>query len=152
MSWEHVLQTFTASLATLGGWFLFQLVTEFKTFKKEAGRDIIDLKLERQAFQTTVRAAELTIGMRVNDMQKLHNEFTLDVNKSLMLLGSDMDRIRIVTNSTMTKAENFESFLKKSLQVSQALSQKLDQQKQELQSLKIQVGEVLILKTKKSPS
>ncbi|NJM09377.1 MAG: hypothetical protein HC883_00295 [Bdellovibrionaceae bacterium] len=147
MSWEIFLQTITGSLAAIGGWFLFDLVREFKSFKAETKSDVISLKNSRADFQNTVRNAELSIALRVNEMQKIHNDFSLKIKSTLNEIENDMAQLKIMVEVASDKVGQFDSFLTKSLRLSQALNEKLKKHDKELESLKIQMGNTRIIKS-----
>lgn len=136
MSWLVAFQTFTAGLAAIGGYFIYDLIAEFKAFKSDTKTDVFNLKLERSNFQSTVRNAELSIGLRVNEIQKVHNDFTLEMKTTLLQFGND--------------TKNFTKFMQKSLDLCEHLNDRLKTQEQELKTLKIQLGEVMIFKSQKN--
>lgn len=136
MTWASAFQLFSSGLAAIGVWFIWELVKEFKAFKVETKTDISTLKIQRSGFEVTVRNAELNIGLRVNEMQKLHNNFSLEVKEALMQFRNDN--------------KNFSKFMKTSLELVGRLNDKLVVQEKELKSLKIQLGEVIIFKSQKN--
>lgn len=146
MTWVEIFQGVTGFFAALGAWFIYDLIREFKSFKKETTDNVYSLKQERHTFQNTVRNAELSIGMRVNDMQKIHNEFTTMAKQSMNELKSELTHLKNVVESTSEKAENFEEFLKKALQLSRALNERIKAQEKELQNLRVVIGDTTIIK------
>ena len=134
MTWELALQSLILGMAAIGSWFIYDLISEFKTFKESTRTDVQALKQERAGFAAIVQTAELNIGMRVNEMQKLHNDFTLEVKTSLMQFGHN--------------TKNFEKFMQKSLDVCTRLSERLKMQEMELRAIKIEIGEVMIFKNR----
>lgn len=146
MTWQTVIQTAMTGFAAIGAWFLYDLVREFKMFKVEAKTDINTLKNERASFQNTVRNAELSISIRVTEIQRVHNEFTLDVKKSLIEINAKFSQLQGAVDVTSKKAENFEGFLDRSLTLCRTLDGRLKKQEHEMRSLKIDLGKVVLFK------
>lgn len=130
MTWELAFQTFTAALASIGGWFMYDLVKEFKSFKKDTSRDIRALQSERENFQVTVKEAELNIALRVTELQALHNDFSLNVNNELNTLREEISAIRSISRQSLNNTRHQADFLKKALDLNKRLEQRLQEQEQ----------------------
>lgn len=149
MSWQTVFQAFSASFGAIGAWFIYDLIREFKMFKTETKTDIQTLKTERADFKNTVRLAELSIHSRVVDLQKISNSHYLQVEKSLNTVNMELERFRNLMTTATGKAETFEAFLNKVLNVSKLLNDRIRKTEHELHSLKIELGDLLIIKGEK---
>lgn len=135
IDWQTALQVFSTGMAGIASWFLFDFVREFKAFKVEANKEIQTLRAERSTFQSVVRNAEMSMSLRTSEITKLVSEFKILVKSDVLDLKSDLREIKALTS-------NHESFMRKSLEVSKRLNQ-------EVKSLKIKMGEVLIIKNGK---
>lgn len=142
MTWDIVLQSFTAALAGIGGWFLYDLVSEFKTFKKDTRMDIISLKQERTDFKNSVRAAEISMSARMNELQAIHNSFSLTVNDSLLKLKSETEKLSDTLKETDTKSDKLDHTLSKAFQLFRHFNK-------EIKSLKVEMEKITIFKTGK---
>ena len=149
MTWELVLQSFTVGLAAIGSYFIYDLISEFKMFKKDTKTDVDSLKLERSSFVGTVRNAELSIGLRVNEVQKIHNDFSLNVSQTLGEINVEMQKFKLTVDDTAKKVEKLDSFLVKSFQISQKLHQKIAAHDEEIKGMKVQMGDTTIFKSRK---
>lgn len=125
---------------------MFDLVREFKNFKSEAKNDIFTIKLERESFKTTIRNAELSIGLRVTEMQKLHSEFALQVKERLIEMRSEIERANTASTDLIKQAQTLDEFIKKSFELSKILNEKLKTHEKEIKDLKIKVGGATIFK------
>lgn len=146
MSWQTALQTFSAGLAALAIYFLYDLIREFKLFKKETGVDISNLKIERSQFQTTVRNAELTIGLRVEEMHKIHTTFSHQVQEKILGVREELIKTKFAADTIVRQSERLEEYLKKSFQLSKALNESLKRHEKEIQMIKIKIGDTTIFK------
>lgn len=150
MTWQTMLQLFTGTFASLGAWFLYDLIREFKSFKSETKTDVFNLKQERNDFKTTVRNAELSIALRVTDLQRLHSDFATNIKEQLFELKNEIKEIREITNHAKHNSQQYADFLKKALELCRFLDQKLKTQEREIKSIQIKLDELIILKQKPS--
>ncbi len=121
---------------------MYDFIREMKVHKQEAIKDIFSLKEERSKFENIVRAAELGMGLRVNEMQKIHTEFSGIVKNGMNSLGKDIEKVRETVLQTSKDSENFKIFMQKLLIVTRRHGE-------ELKSIKVQMGETTIFKTGK---
>ena len=142
MSWEIVLQSTIAILISIVGWFLFEMISEFKDFKREAKTDIKSLQRERATFEATVKHSELFFGMRVTDLQRLHNDFDLQTKKHLTDLELGVDKVVLKVDLIASKAQSIEEVTTKIVTV-------LKHHAHDIKELKIKMGEVTVFKTSK---
>lgn len=142
MSWELALQSVTVAFATIGGWFLYDLVSEFKSYKKESHIDIVSLKQERADFKNTVRASELSIKDRVNQMQAVHTDFSSMVNESLLKIRNEIDKLSEVSKDAHKKAEKLDETMTKTFRLFKHFDQ-------EIKSIKVELEKVTIFKSGK---
>ncbi len=149
MSWENALQVFSSCLAGLAGWFLFDLVREFKSFKKETGTDISTLKLEREKFQLTIRNSELSMSARVADLQRLHDGFSLQVTQKLADMRFELQRAKEASIGMNAEAKKFGEYMERSFKLSSALNEKMKSHDKEIQSIKIRIDDITIFKSQK---
>lgn len=149
MNWQVVLQTFSAGMGAIGIWFIYDLIREFKLFKKETRLDIQSLKTERQDFKSTVRNAELNIHGRVTDLQKIHNNHFIQSEKSINAVNMELERFKNLMTTASGKADAFENFLNKLLVIAKTLNDRLKKVESEMSTLKIEVGDLTIFKDKK---
>lgn len=143
MTWEIALQTISAGMAGIAMFFLYDLVREFKTFKSETKRDILNLEKQREEFKTTVRNYELSSSIRTNELQKLHNDFNLKVSKEVANLGVDIMKIHALTTDMNKKTETFNDFFSKSLSIMKRFDL-------EIKSMKVQIKDLIIFKNGKT--
>lgn len=130
--WKYAFETFITGLAGIAVYFIYDLISEFKTFKTDTRADVSTLKLQRSQFEITVRNAELSIGLRSNEMQKQLNEFSLDIKQAVMKFSSE--------------TQTFDKFMRKSLELAGQLNDKMKHQEKDLKDLKVQLSEVMIFK------
>lgn len=147
MNWQTAFQTFATGMAALASWFLYDLVKEFKSFKSETRTDVSGLKRERDDFKTTVRNSELSIAVRVTEMQKLHSEFNVKIVEQISSIKSDVRELRDVMREAKENSKNYAEFLQKALKICHVLDHRLKKQEADLKAVKIQVGELMILKS-----
>lgn len=150
MNWQLALQSFSVGLGGIGLWFIYDLIKDFKDFKKETGRDISALKKEREDFKNTVRSAELSISYKVQDMQKVHGEFVLHTKGMHLETVRDLAQIKNVLVDSSKKADEIRSYLDKSLLLNKNFHERMKLMESEFKTIKIQIGDLLIIKDKKS--
>lgn len=150
MNWPILLQTMTAASIPLATWFLWDLIREMKTFKESTRSDISTLKSEKITFINVVRTAELTISSKVNDMQRIHGNFSVEVKKALIEINAEIVSLQKVIGSAAKKSENFEAFLDKALAVVKNINDRVRRNEHELQALRIEVSEFSIVKDNKN--
>jgi len=148
MSWEIALQSFSAGLAAIGLWFIYDLIREFKMFQKETRTDVSTLKNERVTFLNTVKQSELMISSEVMKMQKIQDSFSLEVKKSFIDITKDISELRKIIDETSKSSANFSDFLNKALEVMKKINDKVRRHEFELQTLKIEMGELTLFKEK----
>ncbi len=95
MTWELALQSLFVLGSSIGTWFLYDLVKEFKEFKKETGRDISNLKRERELFQQVVRGSELSMNVRVMELNTALENSRTHVERGLGIIDNELSRIRL---------------------------------------------------------
>ena len=149
MSWESVLQVFMSGFAGIGAWFLYDLVREFKGFKNETKNDVFTLKHERNNFQTTIRNSEMTISSRVNEMQRISQEFSLTVRKDLQDIKFEISKIKESTDQASKNSKHYAEFLQRALELCKALDTRLKSQEQEVMSLHLKIKDLIIIKSGK---
>lgn len=145
MTWQLVIQSFMMTFAAIGGWFLYDLVREFKSFKSETKNDVFTLKQERHDFKTTVRNAELTISLKVNDLTRLHHDFSIQVRRDLQDITHEVAQIKKASTEAAAQTENYGEFLKSTLKLSRAFNERLKAQESELKTLKVELGQALLM-------
>ncbi len=149
MNWDLVLKSFSVGFSGLALWFIYDLIKDFKEFKKEAGRDIGNLKKEREDFKLTVSRAELSIGYQVQEMKKVHGDFSLHTKGVLIETVKDLSLIKTSLSESAKKTEQIKGYLDKSLLLHRNFHERLKFMENDLKTLKIQIGDVLIIKDKK---
>lgn len=135
MSWEVVLQSVTAGFAMIGAWFIYDLIKEFKSFKESTRTDVGSLKAQRDKFEYIIRQAELTIGLRVNDLQRIQNEFST--------------QLKAASHDFKMETQNLDKFMVKSLEVVNLLNERVKRVEADSKDIKIKLGELIIFKTNK---
>jgi hypothetical protein len=148
MTWELALQSLTITLAGIGGFFLYDLVREFKTFKTKTSEDIFALRSERENFKLSIRNAELTISHKVGDLTNLHNQFSVDVKKAHIQFQNEAEKIKDILTDSVKETDRLSNFMKKSFDMHEALNSQMKLQREEINSLKVKLGELTIFKTK----
>ena len=148
MTWELVFQSFTLGLSGIATWFIYEHIKDFKSFKKEAHRDIQSLQKERTHFESLVRDAGLGISHRVLDLQRLHNDFALNIQKSVSSVSFEIEKIKTVVKEIQDKSVQHEAYLRKSLDLARHFSEKIKGHDEAIKSIKIELGETTIFKKK----
>ena len=136
-----ISEVIASGLASVAVWMIYDLIREFKTFKKEAGQDIITLKNERNRFESTVRNVEVSFRMEAVKIEKVHLDFSSSVK-------SELKDIREISTDITKNMKNFDRFMVKSFQVSKALHERLKSQEEEIVSLKIKLKDMMIIRGK----
>lgn len=124
MDWAGVIQFSTGCLAAIGAWFLYDLVREFKGFKKETGRDIESLKRERDAFQQMVRGAEISMKARVIELNSALETSKTHIERNLGIIDNELARIRYSIERVNDKAKKFDEFMDVSFRLAQAIHER----------------------------
>lgn len=113
MDFSLFFQTLTASLSGIAAWFIYEHIKDFKTFKKEAGKDIQGLQKEREHFEFVVRSAGITLTDRVHDIERLHNQFSVGMKGQLVEVTHEVQKIKDMIHAIDGKIADQESHLKK---------------------------------------
>lgn len=145
---ELLLQSFTAGLAALATWFIYEHIRDFKNFKKEASRDISSLQKERTHFEAMVRSASHDIAHRVLDLQRLHNDFSLEMKNSISTVGFELEKIKSIVREMKDKTEQHEAYLKKTFELSRYFSEKIKTHEEEIKTMRLDLGDLMIFKKK----
>jgi len=136
MSWEQAIQTIFMMGSGIATWFLYDLVKEFKEFKKETGRDISTLKKERELFQAFVRSTEMTMQVRVHELGAAIDSHKTHLERGLGIIDNELVRIRYSIDRANEKAQKFDDFMKTSFKLSNALNEQTKALKAEMDLLK----------------
>ena len=141
INWTVILTSVIAVLAGFVAYFLHELFQEFKNFKADVRRDIHDLGRERVSFQSTVNQARLDFAVRVTDLQKLHQDFQLDVKESLLQTRTELKHTNLVIVNVAKKAEQLDQNFQKTLTVIKRHDDLLKSVKIELENITIFKGQ-----------
>lgn len=136
MTWEQALQSLLVMGSGIGAWFLYDLVKEFKEFKRESGRDISSLKKEREVFQHLVRSSEVTIQARIQELTSAMTQSKTQVELGLGIVDNELTRVRYSIERAQEKANKFDEFMKNSYKLSFALNEKCKVIERELSIVK----------------
>jgi hypothetical protein len=141
--------TISTAISAVGAWFIYDLIREFKTFKKDTSVDIQSLKQERQLFQTTVRNAELTIGHRVHDLEKIHTNYSQAVSEKILNVKEELIKVRLASTDIVNQSQRVEAYLKTSFKLSKALNDHVKRHEKELSHIRIRLGDTTVFKSQK---
>lgn len=124
LSWETALQSILVGMSAIGSWFLYDLVKEFKDFKKNTGSDIASLKRERDIFQQIVRGSELSMKARVMELNAALETNKTHVERGLGIIDNELARIRMSIDRANEKAQKFDDFMKLSLKLCNTINER----------------------------
>lgn len=124
MSWDTALKAFTSGLAFIATYFIWELIREYKLFKKETGGILADIKEERRQFEHSVKSISL----------ETQNSFK-SANLEILKLKNSVE---MVTEKT-SKAHDF---MKKGLELARALNSKSKRHEDEINHLRLNVGKL----------
>jgi hypothetical protein len=137
MNLQLFVQSVSVGMAGMAVWFIYELIKEFKAFKKEASRDIQSLNQEREHFENTAKSACLDISHRVADLSHLHNDFALEIQKVLKEVTFDVDRMRNSVEKIVRRIDSNEAMIKKAVDVTRTFNDRMKYAEEELGTLKV---------------
>jgi hypothetical protein len=129
LTWEIALQTFSAGLAAMAAWFLFELVKEYKKFRETSGEDIKRMTLEREVFKIGVDSALLKL-----------TELRQSTEHSVKSINHDMRVFQTSIMDLRKESDKAVDFMKKNYILSKVLHDKVDILDKDLRALKDDLG------------
>lgn len=96
------------------------------------------LSSERHSFELSISAASLRVDQLKGNLEIMNERTKVDLGK----ISFFMDNID-------QKSTTFQEFMKRSIELTGALNQKVKIQEENIKTIKIQMGELTIFKTKK---
>jgi len=138
VTWQTALQVFQSGLAAIAIYFIYELIREYKGFKKEASADLISLRAERRQYEVAVMAASLKLDeMKVKTegaLQTINHEIKV-FRESVVLVGK--------------QAERAEAFMRKTYELANILNNKFKEHDRDIKTIKIKIGDMTIYKSGK---
>ncbi len=129
MTWNIAFQTFSAGLAGLAVWFIYEALKEFKNFKKEASTDLQALGRERHQFELAVRAATLKI-----------DEHRVMSDSNFKSMQHDIAVFKAALANLTSEAKNARDFMKKNYILAKVLHDKHDRTEKDMRKLEEMVN------------
>lgn len=138
MSWELALQSLLCGLSTIGTWFLYQLITEYKDFKKETASDLVSLRAERRNFEVMMMASSLKL-----------DEHRQGTEHSMKTINHELKVFRDTMYQVSKQAERSEEFMKKTFTLAESINKTMRDHDKAIKTIQVRMGEVTIFKTPK---
>jgi len=146
---ELAFKIFSSGLAAIATWFIWDLIREFKLFKAEAKAEMLNLKLEREEFKAIVRDAKDVISTRVLSLERIHHSYNLEVTQTIRKMNAEFEKLQNNFSLATQKVSNFELFFKKMLAIIKGINDRVKKSEAEISSVKIELGQVTIIKGEK---
>jgi len=138
MTWQVAFQTFSTGLAGIAVFFLYDLVKEYKSFKKDVADDLASLREERRIYKEAVMRTLLKF-----------EELRLTSETSIKVINQEMIMFKRQMNEISEDTKSAHSFMKKAFGLAKALNERSARHEKDIQALKVQIGDTIIFKSGK---